>query len=177
MVRLCRKFLYLCKDAKNNLIQEGRVALVQQVNVYIEQSFQGNFREGDGKYSIVLELETAKGIVTREHYKGYRSTSKNRLAILACIEALEHITKPCEVNIFLNSPYMETSSRWLNEWVKEGLENRKNGDLWEKYRAVAEKHLVTIKNQKINSYTPAMKIQLGVKKIIMLTDYQPQNEI
>lgn len=177
MVRLRREFLYLCKDAENNLILEGRVALVQQVNVYIEQSFQGNFKEGDGKYSIVLELETSKRIVTREHYKGYRSTSKNRLAILACIEALEHITKPCEVNIFLNSPYMETSSRWLNDWVKEGLDKRKNGDLWEKYRAAAERHLVTIKNEKVNSYTPAMKVQLGMKEIIMIEDHQSENEV
>ena len=150
---------------------------MQQVSAYIEQSFQGNFKEGDGKYSIVLELETAKGIVTREHYRGYRNTSKNRLAILACIEALEHITKPCEVNIFLSSPYMETSSRWLNKWVKEGLENRKNGDLWKKYRAVAEKHLVTVKNQKQNSYSPAMKVQLGMKEMIWLEDYRPENEI
>lgn len=150
---------------------------MQQVNAYIEQVFQGNFKCGNGKLSVVLEMETAKGIVTREHYKGYRGTSKNRLAILACIEALTHIIKACEVNIFINSSYMETSAKWLDNWVKEGLSQRKNGDLWEKYIKLAEKHLVTVKNQQRNSYSPAMKVQLGMKEIIWLEDYQPENEV
>ena len=150
---------------------------MQQVNVYIEQVFQGNFKCGDGKLSVVLEVETAKGIVTREHYKGYRGTTKNRLAILACIEALSHVKKPCEIKIFIDSPYMQTSSRWLAGWVKEGLDGRKNADLWKKYYKLSSNHLVTVESTKANEYSPAMRMQLGVKEMVIIEDYQPENEV
>ena len=150
---------------------------MQQVNIYIEHQFTGNFGAGVGKFSVVLELETEKGTVTREHYKGYRGTTKNRLAILACIEALSHFTKACETIIHIDSPYMEVSSRWLERWIREGLEERKNGDLWEKYYRLSSKHLVTIKNEKRNTYSPAMRMQLETKEMLMLEDYQPGNEI
>ncbi len=158
-------------------LEGGEVEPVQQVNIYIEQQFTGNFKAGNGKYSIVLELETTKGTITREHYKGYRGTTKNRLAILACIEALSHLTKPCEVTIRLYSPYMEQSAKWLESWVRQGLDDKKNSDLWKKYYKLSLQHLVTVKNEKTNTYTPAMKMQLETKEMLILEDYQPENEV
>ncbi|MBR3770717.1 MAG: hypothetical protein IKL07_00455 [Clostridium sp.] len=150
---------------------------MQQINVYIEQQFIGNFKAGDGKFSVVLELNKDGRPRTREHYRGYRGTTKNRLAILSCIEALNHITKPCEITIFIDSPYMQTSSRWLESWIKEGLEGRKNADLWAKYYKLSSQHLITIENKKVNDYSPAMRMQLGIKEIVTFDDYIPENEI
>lgn len=149
---------------------------MQKVNIYIDQWFTGNFGCGDGKFSVLLEVETQKGTRTREHYRGYTGTSKNRLAILACIEALSHMTQPCSVMIHIDSPYMVASADRLTEWKQQGIENRKNGDLWKKYIELEEKHLVSFVYEKKNPYTPAMKIQINTREIIITEDYRPENE-
>ena len=149
---------------------------MQKVNVYIEQQYSGNFGAGVGKFSIVLELETNKGIVTREHYRGYKGTTKNRLALLACIEALKHITKTCEIKFFIDSPYVVGSIDVLEEWIRKG-DKKKNWDLWTKYHELASKHMISFENMRENAYTPAMKIQLGIQEMIMVQDYRPENEV
>lgn len=72
---------------------------------------------------------------------------------------------------------MQTSSRWLAGWVKEGLDERKNADLWKKYYKLSSNHLITVESTKVNEYSPAMRMQLGVKEMVIIEDYQPENEV
>lgn len=159
-------------------LEGGEVKPVQleKIDIYIEQAYSGNFATGQGKFSVVLEVIKNDQPVTREHFKGYKNTTKNRLPILACIEALKYIKKPCEIEIHIDSPYMAASIRLLDRWTKEGLDNHKNADLWKKYIELAEQHLISITQEKRNEYSPAMKIQLGVKEILMIEDYREENE-
>ena len=149
---------------------------LQKIDVYIEQIYSGNFKNGEGRFSVVLEVMKDGKPITREHYRGYKGTTKNRLPLLACIEALKHIKKACEIEIHIDSPYMVASTRLLDGWVKEGLEKHKNADLWKKYLDLAEQHLITISQEKRNEYSPAMRVQLGMKELCMIEDFREENE-
>lgn len=150
---------------------------MQQVNIYIDQQFNGNFKSGDGRFSVVLEVQTEKGPVTRVHYKGYTGTSKNRLAILACTTALEYMKRPCKVTIHIDSPYVTVSADKLEEWQEQGIEKHKNYDLWKKYIDLARIHMVNFVQAKENQYSPAMRVQMNVAEFITLEDYRPENEM
>lgn len=150
---------------------------LQKVDIYIDQVYSGNFKNGEGKYSIVLEVIKDGQPVTKEHFRGYKGTSKNRLPLLACIDALKCMKVACEIKFHVDSPsYIIGSLSFLEKWKKEGLEKHKNADLWEKYMALADKHLISFEQEKHNQYTPAMRFQIGVKEIAMIEDYREENQ-
>ena len=159
-------------------LEGGEVEPVQleKIDIYIEQIYSGNFKNGEGKFSVVLEVIKNDKPITREHYKGYKGTTKNRLPLLACIEALKYIKQPCEIEIHIDSPYMTASIRLLDGWIKDGIEKHKNADLWQKYIELAEQHLITITQEKRNQYSPAMKVQLGIKEILLIEDYREEDK-
>lgn len=149
---------------------------LQKVDIYIEQIYSGNFKNGEGRFSIVLEIIREGTPITKEHFRGYKGTSKQRLGILACIEALKCMKEACEIQIHIDCPYVSGSISFLEKWQKEGWENRKNKDLWMKYIELSSKHLVTVVNEKHNQYSPAMKVQLGMKELVLIEDWREENE-
>lgn len=150
---------------------------MQKVDAYIDYQFKGNFAAGTGKISIVLELVDQEGIPhTREHYCGYSNTTNIRLCILACIKALEKFKKPCEIEIHINSSYIDLNvnggkiEEWLvSNWISNGKEI-KNKDLWQQYIELADKHLIIVKNEKRNSYTGVMEMELEKREIELQED-------
>lgn len=67
--------------------------------------------------------------------KGFKNTTNSRMEIIAVLYAIKHIKNiSCRVIIKLDNQYVVKSLRegWVYRWEHEGLENRKNGDLWEK---------------------------------------------
>lgn len=157
-------------------LEGGEVEPVQQIDVYIEQVWSGNFASGTGKFSIVLELKKDGQLYTKEHFKGYKGTSKNRLPILACIEMLKCMKVPCEIKAHIDSPYMTGAMPFLDGWKKD-LKSHKNADLWEKYIELAEPHTIEFIQEKHNEYSPAMKVQIEVKEILLIEDYRPEDQI
>lgn len=138
---------------------------MRKINIYITQTFRGRLDGGEGKFYIVLELIDQEGIPhTREHMKGYTNTTKNRLDLLACIEALSHVTEACEITIYIDSRYMAGNEGRLSRWEAEGWISGqgqiKNQDLWKQYREAAEKHLVTILAMKDHSYRNVSNMEL-----------------
>lgn len=138
---------------------------MRQINIYITQTFRGRLESGEGKFYIVLEWINRKGEpCTREHRKGYRNTTKNRLALLACIEALSHVTEPCEVTICIDSNYMAGNEGRLSRWEAEGWIGTqgqvRNQDLWQRYRELANRHVVTVLAMKDHSYRNISNIEL-----------------
>lgn len=148
---------------------------MRKINIYITQTFQGNLKSGKGKFCIYMELVNSDGTTnpnTRMHMKGYTGTTKNRLALLACIEALSHVTEPCEIAIHIDSQYMAGNEGRLSRWEEAGWISGqgqvKNQDLWKRYRQAAGSHVVTIAAEKKHSYQGASYVQL--KKEIELKE-------
>ncbi|MBR3771015.1 MAG: hypothetical protein IKL07_01970 [Clostridium sp.] len=149
---------------------------MKKISIYIDIDYKGNFACGEGKISIVLEMMHGDVPVTKEHFWGYKETTKNRISLLACINALSYMKEGCEITIYIDSAYVTGSVPFLDKWQQEGLESKKNSDLWKKYIAAAENHLIEFVNEKENEYSRAMAVQRNIEKIIMLTDYKPEDE-
>lgn len=145
---------------------------MQKVNAYITYNFKGNFAKGTGKAGIILELIDEEGIPhTRTHFCGYLGTTNNRLCILACINALEKFKKSCDIEIYIDSAYVENATP--REWEKANWissKNIKNKDLWQQYLALAKNHLVKIENVKSHPYTGVLELELRNREIDLKAD-------
>lgn len=148
---------------------------MHKVDVYIDIQYKGSFASGTGRYSVVLELVDEKGVPhTREHFGACEGTTQNRLALRACIDALKKFKETCEIDIHIDSSYVQSNvdrvGAWeIGGWISGGKEV-KNQDLWKEYSKLAREQLITILNEKHNPYTEAMEIQLRKRDIELIED-------
>jgi ribonuclease HI len=100
------------------------------VIIYTDGACRGN--PGPGGWGAIL---TYKGN-TKEFYGGEQETTNNRMELLAVINALEALTKPCSVQINSDSKYvLQGITEWMDNWKKRGWKTAskspvKNEDLW-----------------------------------------------
>lgn len=150
---------------------------MKNIDIYIDLECKGRFDDCEGRYSIVLEISINDTPYTREHFGGFKDTTNNRVAILACIEALKKVVEPCNIKIHINSPYMARTNKQLKTWLQQSLDNRKNGDLLRKYAYLIKQHEVEVIHEKTNIYTGAMDIQRQHARYELVTDYKAEDEI
>ncbi|NDY57185.1 ribonuclease HI [Desulfovibrio sulfodismutans] len=103
------------------------------VRIYTDGCCFGN--PGPGGYGAVLLFGEAR----KELSGGRRLTTNNRMELLAVIEALASLTRPCRADLFTDSQYVRNAieKRWLAGWRKNGWKTAdkkpvKNKDLWER---------------------------------------------
>ena len=121
-----------------------------QVDIYTDGAARGN-PEGPGGYGTVLEYRDTKGnLHTKELSRGYRKTTNNRMELMAAIAGLEALNRPCQVNLYSDSKYLEDAfnQHWIENWVRKGWKRGKNEpvkniDLWKRLLAAKELHQVT----------------------------------
>ena len=112
-----------------------------KVNVYTDGACSGN--PGKGGYGIIMEWVGQPYI--KEFSEGFRLTTNNRMELLAVIVALEQLKKEgIEVMIYSDSKYVVDSVEkgWVFNWLKKGLKDKKNADLWRRFLKVYKKHKV-----------------------------------
>ncbi len=120
-----------------------------RVTVYTDGSSRGN--PGPGGYGAVLLYTDPAGTEHRRELScGYRSTTNNRMELLAVVVALEALLRPCEVEIHSDSQYVVNAfnKRWVQGWLKRGWKTAgkqpvKNVDLWKRLLAAMEPHQVS----------------------------------
>ena len=95
------------------------------VTISTDGSCLGN--PGPGGWAAVL---SARG-KTRELSGGYRRTTNNRMELLAAIEALATLTRPCTVILRTDSKYTESTFRLAEDeqltLVTDGVVEARNG--------------------------------------------------
>ena len=110
--------------------------------IYTDGSSRGN--PGPGGYGIVMqEVDTA---YKKEFSQGFKSTTNNRMELLAVIVALEKLKKHNQkVHIYTDSKYVSDSveKKWVFSWESKGFKNKKNPDLWIRFLSVYKKHKVS----------------------------------
>ena len=152
--------------------QNNTVDTKPEVNIYIDITHTGHLKKGTGTYSIVLEYITSDGLpVTKEYIEGLKNTTLNRTAIMACIIALDHLIKQCDVTVFNNSKYVTRAvneSLWT-QWISTGLNAKgqpaKNMDLWQQLYELTDIHKVIYSYAETNSYSAYMSNQIKKIKI------------
>lgn len=119
-----------------------------EIEIYTDGACANN--PGEGGYGIVMRYRDLKGnIHKKELSKGFKLTTNNRMELLAVIDALEQLKKPCKIKLYSDSKYVIDSinKKWLEGWVKNDWKNStkkpvKNVDLWKKFLEVKTPHTI-----------------------------------
>jgi ribonuclease HI len=76
------------------------------------------------------------------------NTTNNRMEMMAAIEGLNALKRPCAVELFTDSEYLKKGIQsWLPRWKTRGFltidgQPVKNQDLWQKLEEAARRHKV-----------------------------------
>lgn len=114
----------------------------QIVEAFTDGACRGN--PGPGGWGVLLRYN---GNVKRLH-GGEQQTTNNRMELMAAIQALEALSRPCEVHLTTDSEYVQKGiSEWLANWKRRGWKTAakkpvKNVDLWQRLDAAAQRHQV-----------------------------------
>ena len=109
---------------------------MNQVEIYTDGACKGN--PGPGGWGAVLRY---KGM-EKELSGGEPMTTNNRMELMAVIEALSALKRPCAVTLFLDSEYVRKGiTEWIHGWKAKGWRTAakqpvKNVDLWQKLDAL-----------------------------------------
>lgn len=112
-----------------------------EVNIYTDGACSGN--PGPGGWGAIL---VSSGI-EKEISGGDRSTTNNRMELIAAIEALKHLNKPCIVHLHSDSAYLVNAFRlgWLRSWKQNSWKNStrqivSNLELWKELDRLSQIH-------------------------------------
>jgi len=114
-----------------------------QVVIHTDGACSGN--PGPGGWGAVLH----HGATEKTLSGGELQTTNNRMELMAAIQALEALKKPCKVELHTDSQYvMKGISEWIHGWKRRGwktADNKpvKNDDLWKRLDAARLRHEVS----------------------------------
>ena len=109
---------------------------LNKVEIYTDGDCKGN--PGPGGWGVLLK----SGSTERELFGGELATTNNRMELLAVIEALTALKRPCLVTLFLDSEYVRKGiTEWISGWKARGWRTAakqpvKNVDLWQQLDAL-----------------------------------------
>ena len=115
---------------------------LNQVEIYTDGACKGN--PGPGGWGVVLR----SGAIEKELFGGELGTTNNRMELLAVIEALSALKRPCAVTLFLDSEYVRKGiTEWIHGWKARGWKTAskapvKNEDLWRRLDEARNRHEV-----------------------------------
>ena len=118
---------------------------MNSVVIYTDGACKGN--PGPGGWGVVLR----SGAQQKELFGGELNTTNNRMEMMAVIQALQALKRPCEVTLFLDSEYVRKGiTEWVQGWKVRGWKTAakqpvKNVDLWQQLD-----QLVTTSGHKID---------------------------
>jgi ribonuclease HI len=120
------------------------MAVITEVTIYTDGACSGN--PGPGGWASILMA----GGVKKELSGGERDTTNNRMELMAVIEGLAALKRPCKVDIYSDSAYVVNafSQNWIEKWIKNGWKNSAkaevaNSDLWKRLLELTSIHTVT----------------------------------
>ena len=117
--------------------------MTPQVVIYTDGACSGN--PGPGGWGAVL----IHGATEKDIAGGEPGTTNNRMELMAAIQALEALKKPCRVELHTDSQYvMKGISEWIHNWKRRGWKTAdgkpvKNDDLWRRLDEARSRHDVT----------------------------------
>jgi ribonuclease HI len=110
------------------------------VEIFTDGACSGN--PGPGGWGAVLRYRGRE----RELAGGEPQTTNNRMELMAAIQALETLKRPCQVRLHTDSQYLRTGiTAWIHQWKRNGWRTAdrkpvKNADLWQRLDAAIARH-------------------------------------
>ena len=113
------------------------------IEIHTDGSCLGN--PGPGGWAAVLRF----GEHRKELSGGFARTTNNRMEIIAVLEGLRALSRPCRVTMHTDSQYVAKAikDRWLKNWQSNGWKTAakkavKNQDLWMELAKLLQTHQV-----------------------------------
>lgn len=102
----------------------------QKVTIYTDGACSGN--PGPGGWAALLIYKEMRKVISG----GDKITTNNRMELIAAIEGLKILQKPCEVLLYTDSKYVQDGANlWMKKWQennwRRGSNLVKNQDLWQ----------------------------------------------
>ena len=97
---------------------------------------------GPGGWGVLLRFGDAERLLSG----GEPATTNNRMELTAAAEALEALSRPCQVRLHTDSEYLKNGvTRWSSGWVRKNWRSAtgdpvKNMDLWRRVLEAAKRH-------------------------------------
>ena len=112
------------------------------VEIATDGACKGN--PGRGGWGVLLRA----GTVEKELSGGEAHTTNNRMELMAAIQGLKALNKPCRVKLSTDSRYvMDGLTKWIKGWQRNGWRTAdkkpvKNSDLWIELLDAAKPHRI-----------------------------------
>jgi len=114
-----------------------------EVEIYTDGACSGN--PGPGGWGALLRWNDHE----KELSGAEQDTTNNRMELTAVIKAIESLKKPCTVNIYTDSKYVQQGvNEWLQGWKARGWKTAskkpvKNKDLWIELDELLNEHKIS----------------------------------
>ena len=108
--------------------------------IYTDGACRGN--PGPGGWGAILRYNSHEKTL----YGAEPMTTNNRMELMAAIQALESLKRPCTVCLTTDSQYVQKGiTEWMANWKKRGWKTAakkpvKNSDLWMRLDAAVAEH-------------------------------------
>lgn len=109
---------------------------MNEIEIYTDGACKGN--PGPGGWGALLLSGTAE----KELFGGEADTTNNRMELMAVIEALTALKRPCAITLYLDSEYVRKGvTEWMDGWKARGWRTAakkpvKNVALWQRLDAL-----------------------------------------
>ena len=116
--------------------------MTPQVVIHTDGACSGN--PGPGGWGAVLHFKDQE----KELRGGELATTNNRMEMMAAIQALETLKRPCKVELHTDSTYVQKGiGEWIHAWKQRGWRTAdkkpvKNEDLWKRLDEARLRHEV-----------------------------------
>lgn len=116
---------------------------MSEVTIYTDGACRGN--PGPGGWGVLLQ----RGERERTLKGAENMTTNNRMELTAAVQALNALTRACQVALYTDSEYVRRGiSEWLPSWKARGWKTAdrkpvKNIDLWQALDQAAARHQVS----------------------------------
>lgn len=116
--------------------------MTDQVEIFSDGACKGN--PGVGGWGVLLIYKGAE----RELWGGEANTTNNRMELMAAIQGLAVLKRPCQIKLMTDSKYvMQGITEWLPNWKKRNWltaarQPVKNADLWQVLDQEVSRHQV-----------------------------------
>lgn len=115
---------------------------MDEVTIYTDGACRGN--PGPGGWGALLIY----GIHQKELFGGEKETTNNRMELMAVIQALSALKRPCHITLYTDSQYVKNGiTQWIHNWKKNKWKTAdkkpvKNADLWQELDIIQQKHQI-----------------------------------
>ena len=114
--------------------------MTPHVMIFTDGACSGN--PGPGGWGAIL----IASVKEKEIWGGELATTNNRMELMAAIQALEALTRPCKVELHTDSKYVQQGiGEWIHSWKRRGWLTAdkkpvKNEDLWRRLDEARLRH-------------------------------------